>query len=530
MFHCQLNSQGRANRAAARAQQLDEISCKFEDNNPPASASSGSGAQIAKAACFTGSDKRNKIKLQVPTIMLEPITPIPPGTVYAQLKRNIRVADEAFYENIPYISDETIESKKKNSFLKVLNEKYDGYKVDEGSKLQKKLPDELYVDFVNAMISQQASSSAASSTLPDNIIFRAINQVFANNNIDPSKLRARYFNLVGKTDLLCKKISENIDGDMTNPQSRELTMKSFRSKFCRRCYMYGCRLHGHIDPPKKPQVAVAAATSNASQACGENCSKFLDGTIRSSPSKKSAAQKLSSSKRAVEVDDVWTASDQSVFYMLRQTMSYCDIAVLLETKSCAQVYEFEMLETTLKVPKAEKSQKLPENMQNCQKPTKYKDFIKHASRVSSKQKEKSENLNCYIPCDHEGACTKQLNCPCIFNYTFCEKFCSCSDACKNRFQGCHCGGKCETKSCVCFASNRECDPDLCKTCGSDKVDIDQMNCNNVNAQRLNGKHIFLGVSDISGWGAFINSKEKKGEFIGVSDSHYRIKLPKLIMF
>ncbi|KAF3147859.1 hypothetical protein TWF569_005971 [Orbilia oligospora] len=77
----------------------------------------------------------------------------------------------------------------------------------------------------------------------------------------------------------------------------------------------------------------------------------------------------------------------------------------------------------------------------------------------------------FVPCSHEGACDpKNSNCCCRDESVYCEKFCECPADCPRRWKGCTCksSNPCTGGKCPCVRENRECDPDLCLSCGADE--------------------------------------------------------------
>lgn len=143
-----------------------------------------------------------------------------------------------------------------------------------------------------------------------------------------------------------------------------------------------------------------------------------------------------------------------------------------------------------------------------------------------------EKRNPFIPCNHSGSCV-EANCRCFREKVTCEKTCSCSLACNRRFPGCRCAftpGKrvCgSASSCLCFKFNRECDADICGTCGVAEVldpvnryneEMSSQRCTNAAIQKGVPRKTLLGKSEVHGFGLYagqdIHEEDMIGEYTG----------------
>jgi hypothetical protein len=156
---------------------------------------------------------------------------------------------------------------------------------------------------------------------------------------------------------------------------------------------------------------------------------------------------------------------------------------------------------------------------------------------------KWENRKPFVPCKHAGSCV-DAKCRCFRETITCEKTCRCSTTCNRRFPGCKCAilsGKraCATATgCICKKFNRECDADICGTCGATEL-LDPINrynekllqdhCCNVGIQRGVPKKTLLGKSEVHGFGLYAGEDireddiigEYTGEIISVGESNRR---------
>ncbi|XP_030396769.1 histone-lysine N-methyltransferase EZH1 isoform X2 [Gopherus evgoodei] len=379
-------------------------------------------------------------------------------------------------------------------------------------------------------------------------------------------------------NVLPPQCTPNIDGPCAKSVQREQSLHSFHTLFCRRCFKYDCFLHRglyfsafHATPNvykrKNREIKIEP------DPCGTDCFLWLEGAKEfavlhnprskcsgrrrrrhhvvsassSNPSSSSVAETregdsdrdtgndwASSSSEANSRSQTptkqkgspassqlfvmeapqepveWTGAEESLFRVLHGTYfnNFCSIARLLGTKTCKQVFQFAVKESlVMKLPTSElmnPSQK---------KKRKHRLWAAHCRKIQLKKDNSPTQVYNYQPCDHpDHPCDS--SCPCIMTQNFCEKFCQCNPDCQNRFPGCRCKTQCNTKQCPCYLAVRECDPDLCLTCGaSEHWDCKVVSCKNCSIQRGLKKHLLLAPSDVAGWGTFIKESVQKNEFI-----------------
>ncbi|TKA75726.1 hypothetical protein B0A55_05917 [Friedmanniomyces simplex] len=145
----------------------------------------------------------------------------------------------------------------------------------------------------------------------------------------------------------------------------------------------------------------------------------------------------------------------------------------------------------------------------------------------------SEEREPFQPCNHPGTSCEDALCSCFTEMLACEKTCACSSNCSRKYQGCTCRHDklrknqsiiCfEDDRCFCFSLGRECDPDLCGTCGVEDVldplnrydtDILRKRCHHASIQRRVPKRTVVGDSRIHGLGLYAGENIKKHEFVG----------------
>uniref|UniRef100_A0A8C5BKW3 Histone-lysine N-methyltransferase EZH2 n=1 Tax=Gadus morhua TaxID=8049 RepID=A0A8C5BKW3_GADMO len=487
-------------------------------------------------------------KQVIPLKTLNAVASVPVMYSWSPLQQNFMVEDETVLHNIPYMGDEILDQD--GTFIEELIKNYDG-KV-HGDRECGFINDEIFVELVSALTQYsdnedeedeeeqpdfkveklelcESKEQQQLKKFPSDKIFEAISAMFPDKG-STEELKEKYKELTEPQlpGALPPECTPNIDGPNARSVQREQSLHSFHTLFCRRCFKYDCFLHPfHATPNTYKRKNMESLVDN--KPCGSDCYMHLVQPVPSSPcsllrvpppppppptegtsrSPTPVTLKLTCEPEPVD----WSGAEASLFRVLIGTYydNYCAIARLIGTKTCRQVYEFRVKESSIiaRAPTEDEDEDTPPR----KKRKKHRLWATHCRKIQLKKDGSSNHVYNYQPCDHpRQPCDS--SCPCVTAQNFCEKFCQCSSECQNRFPGCRCKAQCNTKQCPCYLAVRECDPDLCLTCGAaEHWDSKNVSCKNCSIQRGAKKHLLLAPSDVAGWGIFIKEPVHKNEFI-----------------
>uniref|UniRef100_A0AAQ4RXC1 Histone-lysine N-methyltransferase EZH2 n=1 Tax=Gasterosteus aculeatus aculeatus TaxID=481459 RepID=A0AAQ4RXC1_GASAC len=461
------------------------------------------------------------------------IQPVHVMTSVGSLRGTREVEDETVLHNIPYMGDEILDQD--GTFIEELIKNYDG-KV-HGDRECGFINDEIFVELVSSLSQysdnedeEEDEDESVCEKFPSDKIFEAISSMFPDKG-STEELKEKYKELTEQQlpGALPPECTPNIDGPNARSVQREQSLHSFHTLFCRRCFKYDCFLHPfHATPNTYKRKNLENLVD--SKPCGVDCYMYLypAGAVAAAertktPSKRPAGRrrgrlansrpgtpsvssetKDTDSEREGSKDDKededkkddnsssskgnsrcqtpvkmkligeaeaveWSGAEASLFRVLIGTYydNFCAIARLIGTKTCRQVYEFRVKESSIIARAPAEDEDTPPR----KKKRKHRLWATHCRKIQLKKGQ-------------------------------------------NRFPGCRCKAQCNTKQCPCYLAVRECDPDLCLTCGAgDNWDSKNVSCKNCSIQRGAKKHLLLAPSDVAGWGIFIKEPVQKNEFI-----------------
>uniref|UniRef100_A0A8C9CW75 Histone-lysine N-methyltransferase EZH2 n=1 Tax=Panthera leo TaxID=9689 RepID=A0A8C9CW75_PANLE len=499
----------------------------------------------------------------IPLKTLNAVASVPIMYSWSPLQQNFMVEDETVLHNIPYMGDEVLDQD--GTFIEELIKNYDG-KV-HGDRECGFINDEIFVELVNALgqyndddddddgddpdereekqkdleENRDDKESRPPRKFPSDKIFEAISSMFPDKGT-AEELKEKYKELTEQQlpGALPPECTPNIDGPNAKSVQREQSLHSFHTLFCRRCFKYDCFLHPfHATPNTYKRKNTETALDN--KPCGPQCYQHLEGakefaaaltaeriktppkrpggrrrgrlpnnsrpstpTINVLESKDTDSDREAGTETGGENNDKeeeekkdetsssseansrcqtpikmkpnieppenveWSGAEASMFRVLIGTYydNFCAIARLIGTKTCRQVYEFRVKESSIIAPVPAEDVDTPPR----KKKRKHRLWAAHCRKIQLKKGQ-------------------------------------------NRFPGCRCKAQCNTKQCPCYLAVRECDPDLCLTCGA--ADHWESNVARKDRPPRGGhkEHLLLAPSDVAGWGIFIKDPVQKNEFI-----------------
>lgn len=291
--------------------------------------------------------------------------------------------------------------------------------------------------------------------------------------------------------------------------SYDKIIDSYRDLFCRFCFTFDCNIHGNL--PKAPIELLVELALNKER---EGKWAEIDGNVTSID--QANRQESIAFHGSDELSPVQQSICEHFYVMFQGDIEKMALVMGASTKTVQSFVTLNKIKLlndpkyvtpTLLKRKSDRVPNLYVSMRN------YKP--EYLSKIQS-----TFIHPAFIPCDHDEPCN-QANCSCIKNAFFCTKHCSWGSMSTNFFRGCACkAGQCRLSNCACYAAKRECDPDLCRSCGActDSPNApagDGQRCRNDNMSMKRGVRLLVGVSNVegAGLGLFTQHALNKGDFV-----------------
>ncbi|KAI9773030.1 MAG: hypothetical protein M1839_002231 [Geoglossum umbratile] len=296
---------------------------------------------------------------------------------------------------------------------------------------------------------------------------------------------------------------------------------------CLACFTHECPAHHHVfgylgvdneENPIHPLIDNSTNPFRNDEACSNLC--FLKGEVSLDPARKPwSIDQLALLKSSLKI---WGNFERAGCLMALVIDRPCaEIHMMISSEKASSLEAAPMgIPETSSVDSGTQPPKETVTGEKRKRPVKLldRDDIGNTSLHA-------ERTN-FEPCNHTGSCNER-RCDCVENEVVCEKTCRCPPECPRRWRGCSCskgGAKvCSSDKCECLKMSRECDPDLCGTCGAIEI-LDPVNrhndelclrkCANVSLQRDRPKRTLVGASKLAGYGLFMGEPTKAGEFLG----------------
>ncbi|KAK9437639.1 enhancer of zeste 2 isoform a [Metarhizium brunneum] len=336
--------------------------------------------------------------------------------------------------------------------------------------------------------------------------------------------------------------SKPIAKDATSPQLHdededelaESNLATYCILGCLICFSHSCD-HGEYDNKNMKRTFSISSCSHLSDAL----KRRRNGMERDRPSpikpcRRQCYQRAGDHVRMHLHPRPWLEDERIVLRSIFTTASHSTymgdpicLAAEFLNRHCDEVYtEFKSMGISLPQPEPPEAPRIKNlSWYDRRRKALLGDWQDH---TTSHAHQRRENLE---PCSHEGPCVPGV-CTCVDANVLCEKFCGCTvENCAYKFTGCACHSQGKTcldskkdKPCICVQLNRECDPQLCGSCGAleradplnaDDAELHATGCQNCDLQRGVGKSLLLGRSQLDGvgYGLFTAEDIAQDEFI-----------------